>query len=1351
MRGVMKNELVLDKRTALVASIKPFILKDLFSISNFLCLSVLFFIVNIPGFCFSARFYDSGIQPVLSCSQNQSGQITIRMQLGEYYISDSGDIRLNSFWNKHRLDVDQKPHFVLPLRLNSSSEYEVEVLGQTNSSQKLKAILGRPYIYRDIRGVDLIVEPDWTKLENEFINSEIEIRVSQVNFDVITTQTNPTKKLNPYFVDNYRQHFINFSCKYEDIGETGSLLIICYDGFMSQILPYVNWKKQKGIPCSLVPISQVGSTPEQIRSYIQNIYETDPNLTFVQLVGDHAQVPSYVDGAGNTYGVRDPYYSILEGDDYYPEVFVARFSAESASELETQIIRSIEYEKNLISGNWLNRAAGVCAENPPIPGDDNEHNWEHLDNIRDKLLNFTYTQVDRIYANEGADTQNLAASINAGKSLINYCGEGYETYWITPEFHNEDVYQLTNDNMLPFIHVVSCMTGQFGDYTCLAEAFMRAMSPATSQPTGAIGIYASAPHQGISPPMRSQDHFIDLLINGTKNTLGGLCYNGSCNMLDVYGVYGGEHNFMGWNLFGDASLQLRTDIPQSLNVAAEEVIPAGTTSLSVQTGKADVQVCLSYHNNIIASGFTGADGALNLNWTNPSVSGNTYLLTCTGFNCITSQQEVLCYTAGETFLTLSEPAYTDNEDNIISSNEVVRMSFDVTNPTQVTANDVWLELVHSDTLLICSNAHLQLGSVQPNQLRHTYLDFIINKNCPDYRLVEFEIKIHCGTQFWSFPYNFTVHTPQPRILSVKLKPAVNWLNPGDEAYIEYKFKNFGSAKLQNTECLLTTNKNWVQILQSQKTINTILSDSVYTLLFPYRIKNSAPTNVPFEFNLIASPHNSPDFYHSQNHLVIPSGAMMDSFEDGLNAVFTWEFPTSSWWNLTTGGVDGKICLQSPNLTPNLTSSVQNSFIYKPINSNNKLVFYLKTGAVQQGVLRFYINGFQQSTFSGITDWQKAEYDIAPGLCVVKWVYDQIGDNTAGEGFACLDAIQFPAGSVFADAILDTDTEVINITIHPNQVIYTPIVLKSQDGRFIDFQTILLRDRAGEPKDEVTRLKFNRTNFTPGSIDRYLVKLYNPLQDMVVTQVNMNLPENTLAISASNFSFSGQQPLTCVSVFPALNSVLWSNETGTQADSLQSVITLVSDISCSTLSLHYTITLKDAIGVYSTYENDIVLTTDSIAADFLQASPNFGSLVEQQTERLTLSCVAANLPQDLSGYRFVIYYNGLNSLSLPVNLSYDPTPGIETDKLKLRIFPNPFTDYLRFDYYLPKWDKADFSVYNTKGQKVADLSNAKDYPGQNLLIWDGKDKQGHKVANGIYFIRLKTNESGNITTLCLLMK
>jgi len=134
--------------------------------------------------------------------------------------------------------------------------------------------------------------------------------------------------------------------------------IMVADGFESYFEPLRNWRTKKGIPTEMVTVSDAGGSANAIKSYIESYYNAN-GLTFVLLVGDIDQVPSIILSGS----ASDPSYSFIVGSDHYPDLFVGRFSANNLNELETQIERSIEYEKYpQIGADWYQKGTGIGSD-----------------------------------------------------------------------------------------------------------------------------------------------------------------------------------------------------------------------------------------------------------------------------------------------------------------------------------------------------------------------------------------------------------------------------------------------------------------------------------------------------------------------------------------------------------------------------------------------------------------------------------------------------------------------------------------------------------------------------------------------------------------------------------------------------------------------------------------------------------------------------------------------------------------------------------------------------------------------------------------------------------------------------
>ena len=518
--------------------------------------------------------------------------------------------------------------------------------------------LDEPYILRDFRAQVIQINPiQYNPAQHRIrlINS-IEVKVYPTGPGEINVIQNdePLDSLDVTFKTVYSHHFLNYeevisNAKYPTVPEIGNMLVITYDDFYDEMIPFVEWKNMKGIPTEMVNVSVAGSTADEIADYISDYYNTT-GLTFVLLVGDISQIPSM--DTPNSAHCSDPMYAYIVGGDYYQDIFVGRFSAQTSAQVNTQVDRSIAYEQNPeTSGSWYHKGVGIGS--PEGTGDDDEYDWEHIRNIKNLLEGFTYSFVDEFYGgSQGGDdadgepeNSDVVAALDDGRSILNHCGHGAwdgigwsaNPGWSVLE--NSDVNSLTNDYQLPFVVLVACDSGDFENYdSCFAETWLRATNDATGDPTGAIGCFASTQSQSWAPPMEGQDEIIDLLVNESFNTMGGLCYTGTMSMTEEYSAYDETDT---WTLFGDPSLQIRTDIPGSLTVDHDDSVMEGSIELEVIVSGVEGALCAVSHNGVLLGyDYTDASGVALISFAEPLADMDVLDLVVTAFNMQTYQAMV---------------------------------------------------------------------------------------------------------------------------------------------------------------------------------------------------------------------------------------------------------------------------------------------------------------------------------------------------------------------------------------------------------------------------------------------------------------------------------------------------------------------------------------------------------------------------------------------------------------------------------------------------------------------------------------------------------------------------------------
>ena len=515
--------------------------------------------------------------------------------------------------------------------------------------------LYEPYILRDFRGQNMVVYPfaynPVSKTLRVYYNMTVDMYNDGLSSENIIDRRSNVVKMDPEVDALYGNHFINYSesmSKYTPMVETGELLIICHDAFMTAMQPYVNWKKQIGRPTTMVGTSTSGNTATAIKAYIQSQYDANSNLTHVLLVGDVAQIPGNQYSAGSYGGKSDNMYGQVAGNDFYNDIIIGRFSAENETHVTTQVNKVIHYERDVnASDTWLTYGDGLG--NNDGPGHFGEKDWQHIENIRTDLMAYNYTTVYQDYPGVAGYSSNatiLSQHINDGVSIINYCNHGSETSWALNNYSNTNVNALTNVNKWPIVWSVACLNGKYDHgQPCFGETWLRATNgtvsnPDPTQPTGAIGGMFSYISQPWQPPMYGQDEMVDVLVesysSNIKRTLGGCSYDGNMKVLDQYGQNANDAKgtYLAWILFGDPCLTLRNAVPTDMNVSHASTLSTSATSFTVNAANGNGALATLTRNNEIMGSATINNGTANITFAAPGQTG-TATLTVFGYNKIT--------------------------------------------------------------------------------------------------------------------------------------------------------------------------------------------------------------------------------------------------------------------------------------------------------------------------------------------------------------------------------------------------------------------------------------------------------------------------------------------------------------------------------------------------------------------------------------------------------------------------------------------------------------------------------------------------------------------------------------------
>jgi Tol biopolymer transport system component len=85
---------------------------------------------------------------------------------------------------------------------------------------------------------------------------------------------------------------------------------------------------------------------------------------------------------------------------------------------------------------------------------------------------------------------------------------------------------------------------------------------------------------------------------------------------------------------------------------------------------------------------------------------------------------------------------------------------------------------------------------------------------------------------------------------------------------------------------------------------------------------------------------------------------------------------------------------------------------------------------------------------------------------------------------------------------------------------------------------------------------------------------------------------------------------------------------------------------------------------------------------------------------------------------------------------------------LQNYPNPFRDETKISFQVAEPTHVVLTIYTIAGQKIQTLANADYSAGSYIVSWNGKDKNGFIVPNGVYIYQLQTKNASRAKSMSL---
>jgi len=737
-------------------------------------------------------------------------------------------------------------------------------------------------------------------------NIEIEI----VFEDDVNAKIINTKNLNSPYFKEITQNTIN---KVENskalISDPVKYVIVSDPMFESTLEPFVEWKTMKGFNVVVAYTDVIGTTNTEIKAYLKDLYDNPSDgvsPSFVLLVGDVNQVPTFSGEAGSHY--TDLYYAEYTGDRL-PEVFYGRFSAESITELQPQIDKTLEVEKfEMPDPSYLENVVLVAGVDGTYAskwgnGAINYANTYYTNETND-ITSYYYLYSDPsgvMSSNSSGASASIRGYISDGISFGNYSAHCSSDGWADPQFSKSQIDALTNEHMYPLLIGNCCQSNTFKDNDCFGEKILMAenkgavgyiggsnltywdedfwwavgASTITVNPTydsDKLGAYDRSFHlNGES----KEDWY---LTQGQMNVAGNLAVEASSSPRKTY-------YWEIYHLMGDPSLTPYVSIPAAMISSYNSEIIVGSSTFQVSTEE-DAYVALSKDGVLLDAKLADATGIVELTFNALGDVGNVDIV-ITKQNRQPVIDQIAVITSSTPYVVINEYTIDDKLENANTEadyGETINLDIVLKNASaDFNAYEVNATLTTTDANVVITEATENYGTILKNETAEAAAFTIsITDRIEDQQIIKLNLIIvgedsEAEEHTWESSISITVNAPLIKIEELLVDDSNfnndGYLDPGETAVLKLKVKNDGSVVTPNLLASIDkiTGSSLLTVLGKRKNILFPINpqESVYTE-FAVTLDEAEEREVLVGFDFIVT-ENLFDYYKDFESIELLTG------------------------------------------------------------------------------------------------------------------------------------------------------------------------------------------------------------------------------------------------------------------------------------------------------------------------------------------------------------------------------------------------------------------------------------------------------------------------------------------------
>lgn len=901
-----------------------------------------------------------------------------------------------------------------------------------------------PFQYNPVRNTLKIMERG--RIEVKYKNPDL-LRQQELN-----------EKGYSYSFSPMKENILNGTGKMRDsIVTTPAKYVIVADSmFCKSLQPFIKWKTKKGFQIVEAYTSNpaVGTNPSSIKSFIQSHYKNatpaDPAPSYVLLVGDIAQIPSFNGNTGSH--PSDLYYAEFTGDTI-PDAYLGRFSATDTAELGAQIRKTINYEKCLMpTSSYLDTTVLVA-------GNDNQYGPTHgngqVNYIENEYLNLFYNFYTNKYTYPNSSNQKLQIiqNLNNGFSIANYTGHGYPSGWSDPQLYVSDLSQVQNTGEYGLMIGNACLTNDFSTTKCLGEAVLRL------EDRGAIGYIGGSDNTywdedfywsvGLTSDFSANHNYsntghasYDLLFhahgepyNKWFKTQGQMIFSGNM-AVEAAASPKNTYYWEIYHLMGDPSLMPYLGSPGKPVANYNQMIPVGVNKLQVVTDPHAI-IALSRNDSLCAVAQADQSGNATLNFQAFNSPGQAKLV-------ITSQNKkpvietINILKPGGPYILHENFDLNDslgNGNGKAEYGEKIYLDETIKNFTSYPDTNVRVEINIQDTNLILLDDMVKWSSVPGDTaLKKDDAFFVKLKNqVKDQHLVYFDVSISTNSGSWNSKFKIKLHAPDLKLYDAEIIEISGngngRLESGEIGKFSAKLYNRGTAEASNVQSRIFPDTAVVTLPKPHiDTLGNIDQGKTKNISYNFVLSQQAWTGRNYGMHLRAETGH----YEAERLYTFMVGKAMEDWETGDFTRFHWIHKNKNPWVITdTISYQGKYCARSDPSLGNEEKSILS--ISTNIIQRDSLSFNFRTSSEKDyDFLEFWMDNKLLGKWSGQdSSWRYVSFSIPEGYHEFRWRYTKDYGWDEGKDAVWIDNIIFPPNNLYSD--VEKQPTEAEFNIYPNPV------------------------------------------------------------------------------------------------------------------------------------------------------------------------------------------------------------------------------------------------------------------------------------------------------------------------------